>query len=424
MQSRESSNVVRRKPNLVKSNFMHSETVSSSRNFEFCEVKELCNACPMINNPYKKGLYKKYDLQLSELKKNKFLGGTKFVGVTSASKNLAHKNYSTLTLGIDQTGDLSPKVFLKDTKISVNNSLPNLSFCPTHARVIGKFIRDLQKQISELGIDVYDPKRDTGALKELTIRGSHITEELMVVFHVTTDISNQLKRLSKIIRASDQYNLSSVSMINESLNGRDNNENLTKIAGSEKLRESLCDLNFEISPMGAFPYSPSNFSSFYRRIEQLGGFVQNKVAWDIFSDFGIASMLMARSGYKVLATECNPRALVDLSQNLRRNNLVDRVEVLTHNTEHALLNIPKWAHSPSLIVCKAPAEGISKQLSTQLRLTMNNSKPILIYLSSNLETMINDLTELCDSGLKVRQTEAFDLYPQTNQLEWLSILTK
>jgi 23S rRNA (uracil1939-C5)-methyltransferase len=48
----------------------------------------------------------------------------------------------------------------------------------------------------------------------------------------------------------------------------------------------------------------------------------------------------------------------------------------------------------------------------------------MIYVSCEAETLARDLKSLTASGHKVRQIEAFDMFAQTDKLEWIAVLTK
>jgi 23S rRNA (uracil1939-C5)-methyltransferase len=47
----------------------------------------------------------------------------------------------------------------------------------------------------------------------------------------------------------------------------------------------------------------------------------------------------------------------------------------------------------------------------------------MIYVSCEAKTLARDLKVLTSTGFKVRQLEAFDMFPQTEKLEWLAVLT-
>ncbi|MGL1446785.1 hypothetical protein ACSTJA_23985, partial [Vibrio parahaemolyticus] len=75
-----------------------------------------------------------------------------------------------------------------------------------------------------------------------------------------------------------------------------------RLAGTERLRESLCDLAFEIGPTSFFQINPWQAINLYRRIEGIAGSVVKPapVAWDLYCGTGQISLILARQGYRVL----------------------------------------------------------------------------------------------------------------------------
>jgi 23S rRNA (uracil1939-C5)-methyltransferase len=45
-------------------------------------------------------------------------------------------------------------------------------------------------------------------------------------------------------------------------------------------------------------------------------------------------------------------------------------------------------------------------------------------VSCEVETLARDLAELTSTGFQVRQVEPFDMFPQTDNMEWLVVMTR
>ena len=241
----------------------------------------------------------------------------------------------------------------------------------------------------------------------------------------TKNIKDDLKRLTKMMRLIEEHSIFSVHMnINDSEGNAIYGSETIRIAGAEKLRESLCDLKFEISPTAFFQVNPWQAINLYRRVQQLAGNADGAVAWDLYSGAGPISMLLASSGYKVAGIEENPFAVEDGKVNLRRNDLEEKVSFITGRVEDKQTDIPNWAQSPSLIVCNPSRRGIAEETRNYLSSVLNHEKSLFIYVSCEIETMARDIKDLQKSGHKLRQVEAFDMFAQTDKLEWIAVLSK
>jgi 23S rRNA (uracil1939-C5)-methyltransferase len=247
----------------------------------------------------------------------------------------------------------------------------------------------------------------------------------MVVFVVTAAKKDELKQIVSLLRL-DEHKINSAHMnINADMTNAIFGSESVRIAGTDKLRETICDLKFEISPSAFFQVNPWQAINLYRRVEQIAGEVDNDAyAWDLYCGGGQIAMILARLGYKVVAIEENPAAILDGETNARRNALQDRIEFIAGRVEDVQHTIPPGAAYPDLIVVNPSRRGIAKESRDRIKNVLANSpRTRLIYVSCDVETLARDLVDFVASGHKVRQVEAFDMFAQTDKLEWVAVLT-
>ena len=159
-------------------------------------------------------------------------------------------------------------------------------------------------------------------------------------------------------------------------------------------------------PFSTFCHSPAAVGSAARA-----------VAWDLYCGIGPISLLLARQGYRVLGIEENPKAVRDAVENAKRNRLTN-ASFVSGRVENILPMLPTWAIAPSLIIANPARTGIA----SAARQTINGLACRILYLSCNIETLVRDLGDLTASGRRVRHVTAFDMFAQTDNLEWLIYL--
>ena len=80
---------------------------------------------------------------------------------------------------------------------------------------------------------------------------------------------------------------------------------------------------------------------------------------------------------------------------------------------------------PSLIVLNPSRSGLNQKvleyLSSNKRFFSKDLR--LIYVSCCIKTLSRDLTVLTNNGYTLKQIEAYDMFAQTDKLEWLAVLT-
>jgi 23S rRNA (uracil1939-C5)-methyltransferase len=203
-------------------------------------------------------------------------------------------------------------------------------------------------------------------------------------------------------------------------------EDLVLLAGSAALRERVCDLDIEISPLAFFQVNPWQAGNLYRRVEMHAGRGKaGDTAWDLYTGTGQMALMLARAGFHSLGIEEIAAATVDAARNAQRNNLSAQAEFIAARVEDSETLLPEWAKKPKVIVVNPSRRGLHESARAHLSHVLRSDEKIkFIYVSCEVETLARDLKALTASGHRVRQIEAFDMFAQTDKLEWLAVLTK
>src|SRR5690606_12822603 len=101
----------------------------------------------------------------------------------------------------------------------------------------------------------------------------------------------------------------------------------------------------------------------------------------------------------------------------------DLCHFLPGRVEDVQQDAPVWARSPKLIVVNPSRRGLAPEVRTELALASLRSGARIVYVSCSIETLTRDLADLCRAGLQARQIESFDMFPQTDNMEWVAVLT-
>lgn len=390
-----------------------------------CGIKARCGACPYVNLDYAKSLQHKTELGLAVLRDADVLGQARLLPTVPSPKPLEYRASFKLAVrpGVALGARFAIGLFRPGT-----HDVVDLDDCPLHVPALRALLRDLRAELETSAIVPYDEATAAGDLRYVTARAAHLTSELMLTFVVRTPIRQELRQLTQRLKARG-HNIHAAHMnINtESGNAIYGRGETVRVAGADRLRERVCELDFEISPTSFFQINPWQAINLYRRVEQLAGEAPKKqdVAWDLYCGTGQMALLLARLGYKVLAVEENPDAIADAHNNARKNNLEDKVEWRAARVEDAGVLQVKGLHEPELIVVNPSRRGLADAARAHITWLLGRfPQTRLIYVSCNVETLARDLRELTKSGHAVRQVEAFDMFAQADGLEWLAVLTR
>jgi len=144
-------------------------------------------------------------------------------------------------------------------------------------------------------------------------------------------------------------------------------------------------------------------------VEQLGD-VRGAVVWDLYGGIGDTAVELAERGAQVVSVDADEKAI----EWARRRAAPRPVRFIAGKAEDVLPTLPE----PSAVVVNPPREGLHWNVT--LRLT---GQPVsrLIYVSCDAATLARDLHRLSPT-YRVTAVRAFDLFPQTAQVETVAVM--
>lgn len=392
-----------------------------------CRIAHTCKACKYINQSYELRLQEKYQLGLNHLKSLSLIDDAQITPVVASPKSLEYRCHAKLAVRPYRQALNNKEA---DKRFAIGMFQPNshkivdISYCPLHRQSINRLIIDLKAALEASSLKPYDESTHQGDLRYLAIRASHLTAQLMVTFVCTSDSKkHELKAMILKLRNMGHTISSAHVNINPDKTNTIFGTLSKRLVGADRLREELCDLSFEIGPTSFFQVNPWQAELIYRRVAHIAGQDRaHSVAWDLYCGTGQISMLLAMGGFRTIGVEENPQATRDAQKNVVRNQLENLPQFMAGRVESISGNFPSWAEAPKLVVVNPARKGLSEEVREFLKETLINHEPRIIYVSCEMETLARDLADLVKTGKKVRQIEAFDMFPHTEKMEWLAVL--
>lgn len=399
-----------------------SDSTDSPFTSEPCKISVACGTCEYINTPYRQSLEKKFAAGLDVLANAIDMNNVKVVPVYESPQKLHYRTHAKLAVRPSPEG--SQYRFAIGLFKKGSHDIVDLQDCPLHRRSINRLIRDLKEILEDSSLAPYDEENLSGDLRYVTVRSTHTTDGLMLTFVVTRKLRSELKSIVNQLRSRGNRIVSAHMNLHSENNNAIFSDESTVLHGSRRIRETLCELSFELSPTSFFQVNPWTAQLCYRRIQQHAGRGSNNVAWDLYCGVGQISMVLAQQGYRVLGIEQNPQAARDAQSNATLNDLQSQLHFIAGRVEDVQGAIPEWAWPPELIVANPSRKGISDDMLPFLVRALNKSKSSrLIYMSCDVTTLARDLEYLTNQGYKVRQVEGFDMFPFTDKMEWIAVVT-
>lgn len=398
--------------------------ISKSSNDPDCAQKSECGSCAFVNDDYSTSLNKKHSKGLEPLNEFGLLEGATVLPANKSPRELGYRSLFKLAVrpGVG-------KSFEDDNRFAIGMFQPNshtlieIDRCPLHVWGLRQLIDHLRDELEATKLTPYDEETGTGDIRYVVARAAHITGEISLTVVTTSDLKRDMLKLASNLKSRENK----ISSFHMNINSTSGNQifgpQTVLIRGSEFLRERICELDFSVGPTSFFQINPWQASTLYRRVESLAGLSSNQVAWDLYCGTGTLSLFLARAGYRVIGIEENAQAVENARSNAKRNNLEESCSFIPGRVEENTQSIPEWGTNPDLIVVNPSRRGLAPETRKHIVKTFeSNPKARLIYVSCDVSSLARDLDEITAGKPNLRQIESFDMFPQTDKLEWLAVV--
>ncbi|TCS80583.1 23S rRNA (uracil(1939)-C(5))-methyltransferase RlmD [Tepidibacillus fermentans] len=281
-------------------------------------------------------------------------------------------------------------------------------------------VQTVRKIASELGIPAYNEVEHRGILRHVVSRVAVNTGELMLIL-VTNgkDFPNKDKLIEQIVEKIP--NLTSlVQNINEERTNVILGFKSITLWGRDVIYDTIGDVKFAISPRSFYQVNPEQTKVLYEKALEYAALTGNENVIDAYCGIGTISLFLAQKAKHVYGVEIVPEAIKDAWNNARINGIKN----VTFEVGAAEKVIPEWAKkgiNVDVVVVDPPRKGCDEAL---LQTIIDLKPKRMVYVSCNPSTLARDLRVLEDGGFKTIEVQPVDMFPQTNHVECVTLMSR
>ena len=199
-----------------------------------------------------------------------------------------------------------------------------------------------------------------------------------------------------------------------------NYKNAKFIAGEKSLAITFDDIELEVTPLDFVQVNFELAQKLYQDVVNIIG--ENKVVLDLYSGLGVTSIKFAQNKNYVCSIEQIKSSVDSATELVKKYNLQDKI--ICHCGDCAIvlptLEFSNEEQENLVVFMDPPRKGAGKVVMQQIK-GLNAKK--IIYMSCNPNSLAKDLRELLDL-YDIYSMQCYDMFPQTNSIESLTVLTK
>ncbi|MBQ7548404.1 MAG: 23S rRNA (uracil(1939)-C(5))-methyltransferase RlmD [Clostridia bacterium] len=290
--------------------------------------------------------------------------------------------------------------------------------CMLHPESFGRISAVFMDWMTDNGISAYDEKDHSGLVRHLYIRKGFASGELMVCVVATDD---RLPRSDALVEALTGE-FPSIGSIILNINREDTNVVLGSeyklLYGRAFIRDTLCGLDFEISPQSFYQINHAAAEILYSRAEALADLRGEDTLLDLYCGTGTIGLTMAKKVKRLIGVEIVERAVDNAKRNAELNG-INNAEFICADAAQAARRLRSEGIKPDVIILDPPRKGCSPELPG---IIADMSPDRIVYVSCDSATLARDCAAFDSLGYGVRRVTPVDLFPRTGNVETVALL--
>lgn len=371
-----------------------------------CEYIGKCSGCTLLDTDYKAQL---------ELKKKSVVNQISRIGDSYAEDiNI---------IGLENPFYYRNKIELKvDTNSNVgyyykkSHKLVPIKECKVASNVINKVLEEISVIVKKYKFKGYNYKKNTGLIKNITIRANYLDEVQLTVTTAKSDFEGKNEFFE------DVFNIKEVVEFNLSINKKKNSEtmgdNVKNIFVRKEYRDKIGDYEFRISPKSFFQINSKNNENLYNIALKQMNLKGTENLLDLYCGIGTTTIYFAKHAKSIVGVEVVKDSVKDARYNKKINN-IENIEFVLGKSEEKIGELIN--QNIDIVVVDPPRKGLDKELVEAL----GKSKIDKIeYISCNPGTLSRDIKYFGEYGFKLKKVECCDMFSHTTHVETVALLER
>ena len=374
-----------------------------------CAFSEKCGGCDYAGM--------KYDNELAVKKKyieELFGEYVKVDDIVGMYRPIHYRNKVHAVVGLDDSRNVIAGTYEENS-----HRIVDTSDCMIEDSQCTDIINDIKGLIASFKYQPYDEDAGKGMIRHILLRKGFSTKEIMLVI-VTAGVAFPSK--NNFLKALCEKH-PEITTIVQNINDRRTSMVLGKrnivLKGKGYIEDVLCGCRFRISPTSFYQINHQQTEKLYKKAIQLADISKNDTVIDAYCGIGTIGIVASKKAGKVIGVELNSEAVSDAKINASINN-IKNVTFVNADAGDFLVEYAKNAKA-DVVIMDPPRSGSTPEfLNSLLKIKPDR----IVYISCGPDTQARDIKVLIKGGYKVTACQPFDLFPHTEHVETVVLLSQ
>lgn len=312
-------------------------------------------------------------------------------------------------------GLYAPRQFLKVVDIDT---------CTISPDAMNTVLRETRQFAQSSGQVPYSTKTHEGFWRHLVVRTARDGAEMMV--NIVTSWYDEALMNAYVGRLLALQGVKVTTIVNN-LTRRMNNvamgEEERVLYGSGLITEELDGLKFQISANSFFQTNSRQAEVLYQLTMAMAEIRNDDLVLDLYCGTGSITLFAARHARHTIGIELVESAIRDAKSNAKLNGVA--------NAEFHAMDLKDFGRRPGIpglltdrprvVIVDPPRAGLHPKLVSEL---LALAPERMVYVSCNPASLARDAKLLCEGGYRLERVVPVDMFPHTNHIESVAVLTR
>ena len=374
-----------------------------------CPLYKKCGGCQLQNLTYEQ------QLRYKQVKCIRLLGKFCRVGEIIGMENPYHyRNKVQAAFALDRHSNIISGVYQ-----SSSHKIVPVTVCMTEDEKADEIIGTIRRLLKNFKLRPYNEDTGRGFLRHVLVKRGFKSGQIMVVLVTGTRdfpkkkdfVATLLKIHPEITTVVQNVNNQKTSMV---LGNRSE-----VLFGDGYIMEQLGDFSFRISPKAFYQINPIQTEVLYNTTLEFAGLTGKETVIDAYCGTGTIGIFASPKAKKVVGVELNPDAVKDARVNAKLNS-AENTEFYNADAGEFLADAAASNEKYDVVIMDPPRSGSTVKF---LKSVVKLAPKTVVYVSCNPETLARDLMFLVRNGYKVKKIQPVDMFPHTNHVETVVLLS-
>lgn len=294
--------------------------------------------------------------------------------------------------------------------------------CFLQSKISNRILNLTRKFFKEHNTSIYSTKTHTGFLRNLVIKQSQRTKDLMINL-VTSEENDELMLEYRDVLLSDNPGVTTVvNNISKKKAAVAIGEYEKVVYGSGFIYDEIGKYKFRISANSFFQTNTLQAEKLYRTALDFAAVTGNEIVYDLYSGAGTIAIYVSEQAKEVLGFESVESAIDDAKVNAKLNEVKNAGFYCADLYKSFLPVVEKnKLPKPTLVIIDPPRAGMHENTTADV---IKLSPRKIVYVSCNPATQVRDIKLMVNAGYKLVKIRSVDMFPHTFHIENVALLRK